>query len=241
MRRRSPPCALNEAYPHPHSLPLRTRPLCALSLGGFACSHQDGIHMRVSVRFWRRRRRSACWRVAGAGAKPRRWRWSAGETLLTPAPRTVLLVAPSLGRRGWHSSACWNCWKATVSSRRCARRPRPHCDAETLGCFRSKRRTRGDVPARAQGAPDYRGRSRLCARSGGLRGADADACRHRGTARAGLHAARAELLYRLYQRGQSGDPAVWSLRSPSWAGPMLSPATLRMQAQMMTARQYRVE
>ncbi len=48
-------------------------------------------------------------------------------------------------------------------------------------------------------------------------------------------------FYRLYQQGQSGDSSVWSLRSPSWANPMLSPATLRMQAQMMTARQYRVE
>lgn len=45
-------------------------------------------------------------------------------------------------------------------------------------------------------------------------------------------------FYRLYHEGQSGSGRGWSLRSPSWTNPTLSPATLRMQAQLMTARQY---
>lgn len=48
-------------------------------------------------------------------------------------------------------------------------------------------------------------------------------------------------FYQLYREGQSGSTRVWSMRSPSWANPMLSPATLRMQAQLMTTRQFRVE
>ncbi len=48
-------------------------------------------------------------------------------------------------------------------------------------------------------------------------------------------------FYRLYQEGQQGSERVWSLRSPSWQNPLLSPSTLLMQAQLMSERQFQVE
>lgn len=48
-------------------------------------------------------------------------------------------------------------------------------------------------------------------------------------------------FYRLYQQGQSGSGEVWSLRSPSWQNPLLTPSVLRTQASLMTARQYQIE
>ncbi len=48
-------------------------------------------------------------------------------------------------------------------------------------------------------------------------------------------------FYQLYLRGQMGDERVWSLRSPSWHNPLLSPSVLQMQAQLMTPRQFQIE
>ncbi|MCS7209627.1 MAG: terminase large subunit [Fimbriimonadales bacterium] len=48
-------------------------------------------------------------------------------------------------------------------------------------------------------------------------------------------------FYRLYQQGQEDGIRVWSLRSPSWHNPLLSPTMLRMQASLMTQRQFQVE
>ena len=48
-------------------------------------------------------------------------------------------------------------------------------------------------------------------------------------------------FYRLYQQGQEDGVRVWSLRSPSWHNPLLSPTVLQMQASMMSARQFQVE
>ncbi len=48
-------------------------------------------------------------------------------------------------------------------------------------------------------------------------------------------------FYRLYREGQQGSERVWSLRSPSWQNPLLSPSTLLMQAQLMSERQFQVE
>ncbi len=48
-------------------------------------------------------------------------------------------------------------------------------------------------------------------------------------------------FYRLFLEGQQGSERVWSLRSPSWQNPLLSPRTLMMQAQMMSERQFQVE
>ena len=48
-------------------------------------------------------------------------------------------------------------------------------------------------------------------------------------------------FYRLYLEGQQGGERVWSLRSPSWQNPLLSPRMLLMQAQMMSERQFQVE
>lgn len=48
-------------------------------------------------------------------------------------------------------------------------------------------------------------------------------------------------FYRYYLRGQEDGRRVWSLRSPSWHNPLLSPTVLQMQASMMTQRQYQIE
>lgn len=48
-------------------------------------------------------------------------------------------------------------------------------------------------------------------------------------------------FYRLYQQGQEDGVRIWSLRSPSWHNPLLSPTLLQMQASMMSARQFQVE
>ncbi len=48
-------------------------------------------------------------------------------------------------------------------------------------------------------------------------------------------------FYRLYREGQEGNRQIWSLRSPSWHNPLLSPATLLVQAQLMSERQFQVE
>ncbi|BCW96524.1 MAG: terminase family protein [Fimbriimonadales bacterium] len=48
-------------------------------------------------------------------------------------------------------------------------------------------------------------------------------------------------FYRYYLQGQEDGVRVWSLRSPSWHNPLLSPTVLQMQASMMTARQYQIE
>jgi phage FluMu gp28-like protein len=48
-------------------------------------------------------------------------------------------------------------------------------------------------------------------------------------------------FYRLYLEGQQGSDRVWSLRSPSWQNPLLSPRVLMMQAQWMSERQFQVE
>jgi len=48
-------------------------------------------------------------------------------------------------------------------------------------------------------------------------------------------------FYRLFLEGQQGGERVWSLRSPSWQNPLLSPRMLLMQAQMMSERQFQVE
>lgn len=48
-------------------------------------------------------------------------------------------------------------------------------------------------------------------------------------------------FYRLYQQGQEDGVRIWSLRSPSWHNPLLSPTVLQMQASMMSARQFQVE
>jgi len=48
-------------------------------------------------------------------------------------------------------------------------------------------------------------------------------------------------FYRYYLQGQEDGVRVWSLRSPSWHNPMLSPTVLQMQASMMTQRQYQIE
>ncbi|MCX7924738.1 MAG: terminase large subunit [Fimbriimonadales bacterium] len=48
-------------------------------------------------------------------------------------------------------------------------------------------------------------------------------------------------FYRFYQQGQEDGVNIWSLRSPSWHNPLLSPTVLRMQASLMSARQFQVE
>ncbi|GIV10703.1 MAG: hypothetical protein KatS3mg020_0194 [Fimbriimonadales bacterium] len=48
-------------------------------------------------------------------------------------------------------------------------------------------------------------------------------------------------FYRLYQQGQEDGVRIWSMRSPSWHNPMLSPTVLQMQASLMTARQFQTE
>ncbi|MDW8106958.1 MAG: terminase family protein [Armatimonadota bacterium] len=48
-------------------------------------------------------------------------------------------------------------------------------------------------------------------------------------------------FYRLYQQGQEDGIRVWSMRSPSWHNPLLSPTVLMMQASLMTARQFQIE
>ncbi|MCS6918775.1 MAG: terminase large subunit [Fimbriimonadales bacterium] len=48
-------------------------------------------------------------------------------------------------------------------------------------------------------------------------------------------------FYRLYQQGQDDGVNIWSLRSPSWHNPLLSPTTLQMQASLMTQRQFQIE
>jgi phage FluMu gp28-like protein len=48
-------------------------------------------------------------------------------------------------------------------------------------------------------------------------------------------------FYRYYLQGQEDGIRVWSLRSPSWHNPLLSPTVLQMQASMMTARQFQIE
>jgi phage terminase large subunit-like protein len=48
-------------------------------------------------------------------------------------------------------------------------------------------------------------------------------------------------FYRLYREGQEGNRQIWSMRSPSWHNPLLSPATLLIQAQLMSERQFQVE
>jgi phage FluMu gp28-like protein len=48
-------------------------------------------------------------------------------------------------------------------------------------------------------------------------------------------------FYRYYLQGQEDGIRVWSLRSPSWHNPLLSPTILQMQASMMTQRQYQIE
>lgn len=48
-------------------------------------------------------------------------------------------------------------------------------------------------------------------------------------------------FYRLYRQGQEDGVRIWSMRSPSWHNPLLSPTVLQMQASMMSARQFQVE
>ncbi|RMH07852.1 MAG: hypothetical protein D6697_07640 [Armatimonadetes bacterium] len=48
-------------------------------------------------------------------------------------------------------------------------------------------------------------------------------------------------FYRLYRQGQEDGVRIWSMRSPSWHNPLLSPTMLQMQASMMSARQFQVE
>jgi len=48
-------------------------------------------------------------------------------------------------------------------------------------------------------------------------------------------------FYRYYLQGQEDGIRIWSLRSPSWHNPLLSPTILQMQASMMTQRQYQIE
>jgi phage FluMu gp28-like protein len=48
-------------------------------------------------------------------------------------------------------------------------------------------------------------------------------------------------FYRYYLQGQEDGIRVWSLRSPSWHNPLLSPTVLQMQASMVTQRQYQIE
>ncbi|MCX7993609.1 MAG: terminase family protein [Fimbriimonadales bacterium] len=48
-------------------------------------------------------------------------------------------------------------------------------------------------------------------------------------------------FYRFYLQGQEDGVRVWSLRSPSWHNPLLSPTVLQMQASLMTQRQFQVE
>jgi len=48
-------------------------------------------------------------------------------------------------------------------------------------------------------------------------------------------------FYRYYLQGQEDGIRVWSLRSPSWHNPLLSPTVLQMQASMMTSRQFQIE
>ncbi len=48
-------------------------------------------------------------------------------------------------------------------------------------------------------------------------------------------------FYQLYLQGQTGEGRVWSLRSPSWQNPLLSPSLLQMQASLMTPRQFQIE
>jgi phage FluMu gp28-like protein len=48
-------------------------------------------------------------------------------------------------------------------------------------------------------------------------------------------------FYRYYLQGQEDGIRVWSMRSPSWHNPLLSPTILQMQASMMTQRQYQIE
>ncbi|MDM7460905.1 MAG: terminase family protein [bacterium] len=48
-------------------------------------------------------------------------------------------------------------------------------------------------------------------------------------------------FYRLYQQGQDDGVHIWSLRSPSWHNPLLSPTVLQMQASLMTQRQFQIE
>jgi len=46
-------------------------------------------------------------------------------------------------------------------------------------------------------------------------------------------------FYRYYLQGQEDGIRVWSMRSPSWHNPLLSPTILQMQASMMTQRSIR--
>ncbi|MFQ3610068.1 MAG: terminase family protein, partial [Fimbriimonadales bacterium] len=48
-------------------------------------------------------------------------------------------------------------------------------------------------------------------------------------------------FYQLYLQGQTDEGRVWSLRSPSWHNPLLSPSLLQMQASLMTPRQFQIE
>ncbi|MFN4033296.1 MAG: terminase large subunit domain-containing protein [Fimbriimonadales bacterium] len=48
-------------------------------------------------------------------------------------------------------------------------------------------------------------------------------------------------FYRLYQQGLDDGVHIWSLRSPSWHNPLLSPTVLQMQASLMTQRQFQIE
>ncbi|MCS6923110.1 MAG: terminase large subunit [Fimbriimonadales bacterium] len=48
-------------------------------------------------------------------------------------------------------------------------------------------------------------------------------------------------FYRLYLQGQDDGVRIWSLRSPSWHNPLLSPTLLQMQASLMTAQQFQTE
>ncbi|MCS7272659.1 MAG: terminase large subunit [Fimbriimonadales bacterium] len=48
-------------------------------------------------------------------------------------------------------------------------------------------------------------------------------------------------FYRLYQQGQEDGVRIWSMRSPSWHNPLLSPTMLLMQSSLMSARQFQVE
>lgn len=48
-------------------------------------------------------------------------------------------------------------------------------------------------------------------------------------------------FYRYYLQGQEDGVRVWSLRSPSWHNPLLSPTVLQMQASLMTQRQFQIE
>jgi phage FluMu gp28-like protein len=48
-------------------------------------------------------------------------------------------------------------------------------------------------------------------------------------------------FYRYYLQGQEDGIRIWSLRSPSWHNPLLSPTVLQMQASMMTSRQFQIE